>query len=250
MGTEQSANRSLLGSTRRVPGCCVGGSNGRAVIGGSAQLAYLFCTSSGRLTEWHNQFGVAMRLIAAVLSAVAVAGGVGNSAAAAKPPEYRGSARDLLPAPASVPFRFWWVHEERHGVGLPERMSVRSGWTAFYAQAPIVPYQGPPEGTPFADTIVFVFSSSKAALASVASAARTGRLGHRHRTRYSATLWSAASTLANGQTHAYVTSVFRNVRTTSVGRGELRLGYTAAQSRQDQIKVHRAIHRLVVALTR
>jgi len=63
-----------------------------------------------------------------------------------------------------------------------------------------------------------------------------------------AILWAGGVTTANGQSNASVTSVFRNVLMLSVGGGELPR-YTATESRQDQIRVHRAIHRRVIALT-
>jgi hypothetical protein len=63
-----------------------------------------------------------------------------------------------------------------------------------------------------------------------------------------AILWAGGSNTAKGESNAFVTSVFRNVLTLSAGGGELPR-YTATESRQDQIRVHRAIHGRVIALT-
>jgi hypothetical protein len=118
----------------------------------------------------------------------------------------------------------------------------------MYAKAAVVPFREPPPGTPFADTIVYVFATSHDALAAIRSGARSGALGRRQRTNDGAILWAGGSNTANGQSNAAVTSVFRNVLTLSMGGGELP-SYTAAESRQDQIRVHRAIHRRVIVST-
>jgi hypothetical protein len=182
-----------------------------------------------------------VRQVTVFAGATAVAAAFAASAPAKAPVEYHGSARALLAPTGSVPFGYRWVHRERRPV---RTWKLRSGWTAFYAKAAVVPHHGPPPGTPYADTIVFVFATSHDALVAI----RPSRLGHGQRTTDGATVWPGSSVNSNGQSNASVTSLFRNVLTFSVGGGELP-AYTAVESRRDQIRVHRAIRRRVIALT-
>jgi hypothetical protein len=117
----------------------------------------------------------------------------------------------------------------------------------MYAKVAIVPFREPPRGTPFADTIVYVFATSHDALAAIRSGVRSGTLGRLQLMNDGAFFWAGGSN-KNGQSNASVTSVFRNVLTYSTGGGELPR-YTATESRQDQIRVHRVIHRRVITLT-
>jgi hypothetical protein len=188
-----------------------------------------------------------MRPITVFAGATAVAAAFAGSSPAAGPVDYHGSARALLPPTRSVPFPFRWVHRARRHAGY-RTWKRRSGWTAVYAKAAVVPFREPPPGTPFADTIVYVFATSHDALAAIRSGARSRTLGRRQRMNDGAILWAGSSNTANGQSNASVTSVFRNVLTFSMGGGELPR-YTARESRRDQIRVHRAIHRRVIALT-